>query len=47
VWRGVAIHAIHSQLGIAGWSSASSSSHGYTVGLMGVDEAWGIRSCID
>lgn len=46
VWRGVAYTAVHSPAGHRWVVSAASSSHGYTVGLMGVDEAWGIAAAL-
>jgi hypothetical protein len=46
VWRGVAYTAIQEPAGRRWIVSAASSSHGYTVGLMGVDEAWGIHAAL-
>jgi hypothetical protein len=46
VWRGVAYTAIQEPEGRRWIVSAASSSHGYTVGLMGVDEAWGIHAAL-
>jgi hypothetical protein len=46
VWRGVAYTAIHTPAGGRWIVSAASSSHGYTVGMMGVDEAWGISASV-
>jgi hypothetical protein len=45
-WHGQAYTAIHTPAGQRWIVSAASSSHGYTVGLMGVDEAWGISAAV-
>jgi hypothetical protein len=46
VWRGAAYTAIHTPSGERWIVAAAASSHGYTVGLLGVDEAWGIEPAV-
>ena len=45
-WQGNTLTAIETPEGRRWIVSAAASTHGHTVGLMGVDEGWGIRASV-